>query len=201
MTRAAQIALLFAAVDVYAQAQQSPTPSAVDAPVNVVEVASGLDHPWGLAFLPDGSMLVTERSGQLLRIAADGKTRRAVGGVPGVRTGGQAGLLDVALSPTFGTCRQMTCTSSSEASFSVPRATAVPAPPSPLSEKLRYTSRSFANVGDNAIPSNPPWPPARTRGVPPTVRRDLPSAAIRNSCPERSVTSMLPSGRNARAHG
>jgi len=101
MTRAAQIALLFAAVDVYAQAQQSPTPSAVDAPVNVVEVASGLDHPWGLAFLPDGSMLVTERSGQLLRIAADGKTRRAVGGVPGVRTGGQAGLLDVALSPTF----------------------------------------------------------------------------------------------------
>ena len=66
--RPAQIVLLLAAFDVYAQAQQSPTPSAVDAPVAVVEVASGLDHPWGLAFLPDGRMLVTERSGQLLRI-------------------------------------------------------------------------------------------------------------------------------------
>ena len=93
--------LLLAAFDAFAQAQQSPTPSAVDAPVNAVEVASGLDHPWGLAFLPDGSMLVTERSGQLLRIAADGKTRRPVSGVPRVRTGGQGGLLDVALSPSF----------------------------------------------------------------------------------------------------
>ncbi len=87
MTRAAQIALLFAAVDVYAQAQQSPTPSAVDAPVNVVEVASGLDHPWGLAFLPDGSMLVTERSGQLLRIAR----RRQDAARGGRRAGGSDG--------------------------------------------------------------------------------------------------------------
>ena len=85
----------------HGQAQKSPTPAAADAPLDVVEVAAGLDHPWGLAFLPDGSMLVTERSGQLLRIAADGKTRRAVSGVPRVRTGGQAGLLGIALSPTF----------------------------------------------------------------------------------------------------
>ena len=102
MMRLLRFVLLLAAFDAFAQAQQSPTPSAVDAPVNAVEVASGLDHPWGLAFLPDGRMLVTERSGQLLLASsADGKTRRPVSGVPKVRTGGQGGLLDVALSPSF----------------------------------------------------------------------------------------------------
>jgi glucose/arabinose dehydrogenase len=85
----------------HAQAPRSPSPPTVDGPLAVTEVASGLEHPWGLAFLPDGSMLVTERSGQLLRIAADGKTRRPVAGVPKVRTGGQGGLLGIALSPTF----------------------------------------------------------------------------------------------------
>ena len=89
------------AVTAGAQAPRSPTPATVDGPLSVVEVARGLDHPWGLAFLPDGRMLVTERAGQLLLIERDGKARRPVSGVPRVRTGGQGGLLGIALSPTF----------------------------------------------------------------------------------------------------
>ena len=67
----------------------------------VVTVAEGLDFPWGLAFLPDGGMLVTERSGNL-RLIAEGKLQRApVAGVPEVVARGQGGLLDVALHPKF----------------------------------------------------------------------------------------------------
>jgi glucose/arabinose dehydrogenase len=67
----------------------------------VVTVAKGLDHPWAMAFLPDGRMLVTERAGRLRIIAADGTLSDAVEGLPKVDARGQGGLLDVALSPTF----------------------------------------------------------------------------------------------------
>ncbi len=61
-----------------------------------VIVASGLDHPWSLAFLPDGRMLVTERPGRLRVIAADGTLLATpVAGVPVVYARGQGGLLDV----------------------------------------------------------------------------------------------------------
>ncbi|MCK8516212.1 PQQ-dependent sugar dehydrogenase [Methylonatrum kenyense] len=60
-----------------------------------------LRHPWGLSFLPDGDMLVTERGGRLLRISADGSESTAVAGVPDVHVANQAGLLDVALHPDF----------------------------------------------------------------------------------------------------
>lgn len=67
----------------------------------IVTVAKGLDHPWGLAFLPDGGMLVTERSGEL-RLIANGKLRPSpVSGVPRVAASGQGGLFDVALHPKF----------------------------------------------------------------------------------------------------
>lgn len=59
-------------------------------------ITRGLDHPWGLDFLPDGALLVTERSGQL-RIVKDGRISRPVTGVPKVRAAGQGGLLDVAV--------------------------------------------------------------------------------------------------------
>jgi len=73
--------------------------------VRVVEVVVGLEHPWGLAFLPDGRMLVTERPGRLRIIGTDGVVSRPLSGVPCVRAIGQGGLLDVALDPGFASNR------------------------------------------------------------------------------------------------
>ncbi|HEV8265605.1 MAG TPA: PQQ-dependent sugar dehydrogenase [Gemmatimonadales bacterium] len=67
----------------------------------VVTVAAGLEHPWGLAFLPDGRMLVTERPGRLRIVERDGRLSPPLDGVPDVYAEGQGGLLDVALAPDF----------------------------------------------------------------------------------------------------
>ena len=83
------------------EAPRSPTPRPVKLPARVVEVARGLEHPWGLAFLPDGRMLVTERPGRLRLVARDGSLSEPLGGVPAVYARGQGGLLDVALGPGF----------------------------------------------------------------------------------------------------
>ena len=69
--------------------------------VRVTEVTTGLEHPWSLAFLPDGQMLVTERPGRLLLLGANGAFVGAVSGLPPIFVAGQAGLLDVVLSPGF----------------------------------------------------------------------------------------------------
>jgi aldose sugar dehydrogenase len=66
----------------------------------VETIASGLEHPWSLAFLPDGTMLVTERPGRL-RLVRDGKLSDPVSNVPSVVAQKQGGLLDVALHPDF----------------------------------------------------------------------------------------------------
>ena len=63
-------------------------------------VAKGLDVPWGIAFLPDGDMLVTERSGQLFRFS-EGKLKAIISGVPEVLAQGQGGLMDVILHPDY----------------------------------------------------------------------------------------------------
>jgi aldose sugar dehydrogenase len=63
-------------------------------------VVDNLDHPWGLAFLPDGALLVTERSGTM-RIVRNGRASKPVENVPEVAARGQGGLLDVALAPEF----------------------------------------------------------------------------------------------------
>lgn len=61
----------------------------------------GLEHPWGLAWLPDGDLLITERPGRL-RIVRDGVLDpRPIAGVPEVLAAGQGGLLDVSLHPRF----------------------------------------------------------------------------------------------------
>jgi glucose/arabinose dehydrogenase len=70
-------------------------------PINVETVAEGLKHPWGMAFLPDGRMLVTERIGTLRIVNPDGSISQPLSGVPEVAARGQGGLLDVALDPEF----------------------------------------------------------------------------------------------------
>jgi glucose/arabinose dehydrogenase len=69
--------------------------------LRVREVTTGLEHPWSLAFLPDGRMLVTERAGRLLLLGADGVLVSEVTGLPAIFVEGQSGLLDVVLSPDF----------------------------------------------------------------------------------------------------
>src|SRR5262245_26883274 len=63
---------------------------------NVVTVTEGLANPWGMTFLPDGKMLVTERPGRLRVVSADGKQMsEPVAGLPGVDSRGQGGLLGI----------------------------------------------------------------------------------------------------------
>ena len=64
-------------------------------------IASGLDHPWAIAFLPSGDLLVTERAGRLRRIKNSQLQAAPLIGVPAVYTRGQAGLFDLALDPDF----------------------------------------------------------------------------------------------------
>jgi glucose/arabinose dehydrogenase len=66
-----------------------------------VPVATGLESPWALAFLPDGRMLVTEKAGRLRIVGADGRVGAPLAGLPPVDATGQCGLLDVAVDPDF----------------------------------------------------------------------------------------------------
>lgn len=70
-------------------------------PVKIETVARGLTHPWALASLPDGRMLVTERAGRLRAVSEKGQLSEPISGVPEVLAKGQGGLLDVALDPDF----------------------------------------------------------------------------------------------------
>ena len=75
--------------------------SAAAQPARVVKLVEGLEHPWSLAFLPDGRMLVTERPGRL-RVIANGTLDPApIAGLPPVAPHGQGGLMDIALHPSF----------------------------------------------------------------------------------------------------
>ncbi|MEC4239692.1 PQQ-dependent sugar dehydrogenase [Pseudomonas sp. DSV-1] len=92
--------LLNIAFTAHADAQKTFTSES--GTVTATPVVEGLDHPWGLAFLPDKQgMLVTERPGNLRVVSPDGKLSAPVSGVPQVWAKGQGGLLDVVLSPSF----------------------------------------------------------------------------------------------------
>lgn len=68
---------------------------------DVVTVAQGLENPWGLAFLPDGRMLVTERPGRLRVVSANGTLSAPVAGLPAIHGQRQGGLLGIALDPNY----------------------------------------------------------------------------------------------------
>lgn len=82
-------------------APRSATPDATVSPFNVVTIAKDLANPWGLAFLPDGRMLVTERPGRMRIVERNGSVSAPLQNVPPVIARGQGGLLDVAVDPQF----------------------------------------------------------------------------------------------------
>jgi len=101
MTKTLLAHTLFAALAAATSAAQDETFPTEKHEVRVATVAKGLSHPWGLAFLPDGRMLVTERPGRMRIVAMDGRVSPPLAGVPEVYARGQGGLLDVALHPDF----------------------------------------------------------------------------------------------------
>ncbi|MCB1777352.1 MAG: PQQ-dependent sugar dehydrogenase [Candidatus Competibacteraceae bacterium] len=86
-------------------AQTGPAPISADVPEAqgwcTEVVVAGLRHPWSIAWLPDGSALITERAGRL-RLVRNGKLEpEPVAGLPPILASGQGGLLDIALHPDF----------------------------------------------------------------------------------------------------
>jgi glucose/arabinose dehydrogenase len=116
MNRISAIGLVIAmplALNACAQPTQAPaaaTPKAMaskSGDMRIEPVASGLEHPWSVAFLPEGGFLVTERPGRLRRIDAMGKMSSPIAGVPEVFAEGQGGLLDVVLDPDYASNRRI----------------------------------------------------------------------------------------------
>ena len=85
------IAIVFALASASAGAQA----------VRVQPVAQALDHPWAVAFLPQGRFLVTERAGRLRRVDAQGNVSAPLQGLPAIASGGQGGLLDIVTDSDF----------------------------------------------------------------------------------------------------
>ena len=103
---AAPLVTRFAGPIIYQSTTSSPGQTRAPAPasklaVTVETVAKGLEHPWGLQFIGDSRMLVTERSGPMRIIDASGSLSPPIAGLPPVSSSGQGGLLDVALDPKF----------------------------------------------------------------------------------------------------
>jgi len=96
-----------AVLGAYAQAPRSPTPPPTPGVVQAETFVDGLEHPWALAFLPDGRLLVTERPGRLRVVSGPGRLSEPVRGVPEVYASGQGGLLDVAIDPKFAENRRI----------------------------------------------------------------------------------------------
>ena len=106
MSTAVKSALLAAGLTLLAGPALGQTVQSSAGPLEATVLAEGLDHPWALGFLPDGRMLVTERSAAL-RIVADGAVGAPIAGVPEVFARGQGGLLDLAIAPDFETSGQI----------------------------------------------------------------------------------------------
>lgn len=102
MRPALAVAALLLPTSVLAAQTNAPAP-AEPSKIKVEAVANGLNHPWGLQFLPDGRALVTEKPGTLRIVGKDGGVSEAIAGPPKVAYNDQGGLLDVRLAPDFAT--------------------------------------------------------------------------------------------------
>ena len=100
MLRSILLSLPLLLVGSNTQAQTSVSSPSSLGPLRVATLVKNLNHPWGMAFLPDGRLLITERPGRL-RIYANGKLSAPVSGIPDVYANGQGGLLDVEIDPDF----------------------------------------------------------------------------------------------------
>ena len=130
---------LLAAFNSIAQAQ-APMRTTTFA-LQITELNTSLQRPWGLAFLPDGRMLVTEKDGSLKLLAANGSSLGAVQGVPAVNSGGQGGLLDVVLDPAYASNQRIYMTfSENDRSNPSINGTAV------VRARLDATARSLSDV-------------------------------------------------------
>lgn len=130
---------LLAAFNSIAQAQ-APMRTTTFA-LQLTELNTSLQRPWGLAFLPNGRMLVTEKDGSLKLLAANGSSLGAVQGVPAVNSGGQGGLLDVVIDPAFASNQRIYMTfSENDSSNPSINGTAV------VRARLDATARSLSDV-------------------------------------------------------
>lgn len=93
--------LLLTALSLGNSALAATTLTSEKATISIEKVADGLSHPWGMSVMPDGNLLVTERSGNLRIISPAGQVSEPIKGLPDIRVYGQGGLLDVQLDPDF----------------------------------------------------------------------------------------------------
>ena len=105
--------------------------------IQVKTIAEGLENAWGMAFLPDDSMLVTERVGKMRIVSADGKLGEPLSGLPEIVARGQGGLLDVVLAPDFATSKKIYFSYSEPGEGS--------------ESKLNSTAVSFATLNGNTL--------------------------------------------------
>jgi glucose/arabinose dehydrogenase len=100
---------IFAAVLAAPSQAQETGAAMASAKVNftVATMATGLENPWSLAFMPDGRKLITERPGRLRILDQNGKLSPPVAGLPEVAAFGQGGMLDVVLAPDYATSRRI----------------------------------------------------------------------------------------------
>ncbi|ALM92032.1 MULTISPECIES: PQQ-dependent sugar dehydrogenase [Alteromonas] len=83
--------------------QQADAKTPTNENLVVTELAQGLVHPWGMTFLPNGDMLVTEREGGIRRLSQSGELSPRLSNVPKVEANNQGGMLDIAIDPEFET--------------------------------------------------------------------------------------------------
>src|SRR3954454_14318899 len=152
------VCVAFVVASLPARAQQPQRLKTEKAEIVVETVTRGLDHQWGLAFLPDGRMLVTERPGRLRIVPTDGQVSSPLGGIPRVYPRDQGGLLDVALDPKFSENRLVYLTYSSPARAGRPRLPgAVGSTPRARRSKAFRSSSDSSRLRQAESTSVPAW--------------------------------------------